>query len=167
MKFIGIDVGVNGGISIIDEDRLLTTYTIPRVKTKVDLAALNDILADQGNSVYVCIEDVHSIFGSSAKSNFSFGRIAGVLLGMVVSQKLYRYELVQPKKWQKEIWTSQDMIKKPNGRTDTKATSLLAAKRIFPGYDFTPTERARKPHDGLYDSALIAEYCRRIYGKGY
>lgn len=163
MEFIGIDVGVNGGIAVLKDDRKLDVFTIPKIKDTIDYTMLHHIIDDFSRPCFVCIEDVHSIFGSSAKSNFNFGKIAGVLLGMVVASN-YAYELVQPKIWQKEIWTNNDIVKKPNGKNDTKATSLIAAKRIFPGETFVATPRSKKPHDGLYDAALIAEYCRRLYG---
>ena len=159
--FGGIDVGKNGGIAIIS-DQGVQLHTIPKIGTKVDYIELNKIFTDLPKDCVFCIEDVHSIYGSSAKSNFSFGEIKGILTGMVVSNG-FRWELVQPKKWQKEVWTNGDMVKKTNNRTDTKATSLLAAKRLFPDQTFLATKRSSKPHDGLFDAALIAEYCRRTY----
>lgn len=160
--FGGIDVGKNGGIAIINSEGGLQLYTIPKIGTKVDYLELDKIFKSFDSKCRFCIEDVHSIFGTSAKSNFNFGEIKGILTGMVISNG-FPWELVPPKKWQKEIWTNSDMVKKPNKRTDTKATSLLAAKRIFPDQTFLATSRSKKPHDGLFDSALIAEYCRRVY----
>lgn len=169
MKYIGVDVGKNGGIAILDGNRNLQLYTIPKIKTKVDLPSLVNLINSLDDDSFVCIEDVHSIHGSSAKSNFEFGKIAGTILGMVVYREL-PYALVPPKTWQSEIWTTPDKVYKPSkkhksGRmVDTKPTSLLAAKRLFPKESFLATERSTKPHDGLYDSALIAEYCKRVYG---
>jgi hypothetical protein len=48
----------------------------------------------------VVIEDVHSIFGSSSKSNFQFGRSLGILEGVVNALDI-PYVKVQPKEWQK------------------------------------------------------------------
>lgn len=165
-KFVGIDVGLDGGIAVMDLDRNLELFTIPKIKTKVDLPALAAIFEGFRDNTYVCVEDVHSIFGSSAKGNFNFGRIAGILEALVVSQNFQAYQLVQPKVWQKEIWTNHDMIYKvaKTKKVDTKATSLLAAKRLFPRENFIATARSTKPHDGLFDAALIAEYCRLRYG---
>lgn len=167
--FCGVDVGANGGVAVIKGDELIL-HTIPKIGTVVDYASLSNIFwniaMEHGGTcsddVYVCIEDVHSIFGSSAKSNFSFGFIKGIKVG-IVSSLPYKYEMVQPKVWQKEIWTHSDMVKKANGRNDTKKTSLLVAKRLFPEETFLATARCSVPHDGLFDSALIAEYCRRKF----
>lgn len=157
------DPGINGGIAFILADGSLELYTIPKVGNKVDYRELASLLSKyRGGDVYFCIEDVHSIFGSSAKSNFSFGLIKGFKMG-VCFESGYSVDLVPPKKWQKEIWNTTDIVKKGNGRTDTKATSLLAAKRLFPNESFLKGSRSKKPFDGLYDAALIAEYCRRKF----
>jgi len=39
--------------------------------------------------------------------------------------------------------------------------ALVAAKRLFPGQDFTLTERATKAHDGMVDALLMSEYGKR------
>ena len=41
---------------------------------------------------------------------------------------------------------------------DTKAESILFCKRKFPNVDLTPTERSKKPHDGLSDALCMAYY---------
>ena len=53
-------------------------------------------------------------------------------------------------------YIKRDKTKGERFKTDTKATSLNAARRIFPGETFLATPRSKKPHDGLVDAALIA-----------
>ena len=161
-KYAAIDVGIKGGIAVLSDDNL-ELYPIPKIKQKVDYRALVSLLEGVLKDCFVVIEDVHSIFGSSAKSNFNFGFIKGFKVASIVAAGC-PYELVPPKTWQKEIWTNADMVKKANNRTDTKATSLMAAKRLFPAETFLATERSKKPSDGLVDAALMAEYCRRKFG---
>lgn len=164
-KVVAIDPGATGGIAVFLNGNLHELHTIPKVKGVVDyneLSSLWDSIVDKDTTIV--IEEVHSIFGSSAKSNFSFGKINGFLLGLIVSSKL-PYILVQPKKWQKDVWVNQDKIYKPGKAkktVDTKATSLLAAKRLFPNTDFRKSSRATKFHDGLVDAALIGKWF--IYG---
>ena len=74
---------------------------------------------------------------------------------------------VTPRTWQKSIWHEADRVmrakqdrKTKEGNTDTKKTSLNAAKRLFPTVNFIPKGK-KVPKDGLYDAALIAEYGRR------
>jgi hypothetical protein len=50
-----------------------------------------------------------------------------------------------------------------NGKIDTKSTSILAAKRLFPKFSLAISERASKPQDGVSDALLMAEYCRRNF----
>jgi hypothetical protein len=45
---------------------------------------------------------------------------------------------------------------------DTKDRALVAARNLWPDANFT-MERARKPHDGVVDALLLAEYGRRTW----
>lgn len=106
----------------------------------------------------------------------TFGFVAGAIQGIVVAAG-YPHTLVQPKKWQKEIYQGIPEIRKPpvmikkgkmagqmkKGNLDTKAMSLLAAKRLFPTLDLRASERCKKAHDGIVDALLIAEYGARQY----
>ena len=164
---IGIDPGKNGYICAYEETDTgswFVHYPTPLINTGVDMhlfrAIINGFTRDY--DVHCVIEDVHAIFGSSAKSTFNFGWIVGLTEGIVSSAGI-PYTKVTPKEWQKEMWQGIPLQKKPNGRTDTKAMSLLAAKRLFPNEDLTATERSVKPHDGKVDALLLAEYCRRKF----
>lgn len=139
-----------------------------------DLYQLSEIMAKMRNtySNLVCvIEDVHSIFGSSAKSTFNFGFNKGYLIGLLAANKI-PYVLVQPKEWQKVVWNNADMVvsyKQVKVKdkivskkvVDTKATSINAAKRLFPMIDFRKSERAKNIDDNKVDATLMSEYARR------
>jgi hypothetical protein len=174
MIFVGIDPGKNGGIAIINDQEIIL-HTIPQVSKEVDVRGLFDIFEGiklNTDPSKIVIEDVHSVFGASASANFQFGWITGFLEGMSMSLEI-PYFKIQPKIWQKEIWSGGKIIEIPtdkkdkNGnvkyKTDTKATSLLAAKRLFPNVSFVPTPRSKKDHDGLVDALLLAEYGRRKF----
>lgn len=153
---IGIDPGYSGGICFLNNrGEIEDLHTIPLTADgEVNFTGLIGIMSKVRGSDVVVLEDVHSIFGSSAKSNFQFGRICGIL--RTVSE-FTGAEIIMapPKTWQKKVWLEEDKVLKGK-RTDTKATSLNAAKRIFPDVDFRKSSRAAKPHDGLVDAALIA-----------
>lgn len=169
--YVGIDVGANGGIFAMNHlGEILLKTAIPHHKgtTEVDYRKMYSMLKQlraKGGfkcEVQVGVEDVHSLYGMSAKSNFNFGLIKGIKIGMLEALN-YDYNLVPPKAWQKLVWIEEDVVLKENGRSkDTKATSLNASKRIFPLVDFRKSSRAKKPHDGIFDAALIAEYIRII-----
>lgn len=118
-------------------------------------------------------EDVHALFGSSAVGTFEFGDANGALrtvlqlLGLYNDNSIAQVLAVAPKLWQKHAWKPQHIVylddkdKLGRKKKDTKATSMAAAKDLFPGVSFVP-KRARIPHDGLIDAALIAHYALRV-----
>ena len=140
-----------------------------------DLYQLSEIMAEirsKYDNLVCVIEDVHSIFGSSAKSTFNFGFNKGYLIGLLAANKI-PYILVQPKEWQKVVWTNADMVvsyKQVKVKdkivskkvVDTKATSINAAKRLFPTMDFRKSERAKNIDDNKVDATLMSEYARRM-----
>ena len=161
--YAAIDVGKEGAIVIFCNDKVLLKTVIPKIGNQIDLSAIRDIFIPYANKqVHVVIEDVHALYGASAKSTFNFGWSLGILEGMLSGLRI-PYTKVAPKLWQKGMWQGIKPIYKSNRAIDTKATSLLAAKRLFPNEDFRKSERATKPHDGIVDALLMAEYCRRKF----
>ena len=162
----GIDPGLKGGIVILSDPMQL--YVPPLIGGKMDWREYA-FLFDKLKDCIVVIEEVHSLYKSSAKSNFTFG---GMFYSAVclLHAKGVTFELVPPKIWQKEIWSHTDRVYVNRGKSkqiDAKKTSLLASRRLAPGEHFLfgeneakmrPRTRAR---DGLVDAFLIAEYCRR------
>lgn len=165
---VGIDVGKKGAITFISKDKKVRGYwKVPTIKDKeIDITQLGEIFRNLSLNYdigVVIIEDVHSIFGAGAKANFQFGRCLGLLEGMTIAFSL-PFIKAKPKDWQKEMWEGVSKIMKPGTKkVDTKATSLVAAQRLFPGEKFLPTERSKVPHDGIVDGLLMAEYGRRKY----
>lgn len=167
--YLGIDVGAKGFITL-NTGTELKFYSI----ADNDNYKLADILGNikkEYPNVVCAIEEVHSIFGSSAKATFAFGEINGLLKGLLIANKI-PYHLIQPKKWQSEIWDNKDMVVSYKNITikdklttkkeiNTKQTSLNAAKRIFPMVDLRKTERCKNLDDNKCDSLLISEYARR------
>jgi len=165
-NYCGIDVGKNGGLAVIQGGDMFL-HKIPLIGKIVDLHELHNIIrsftVDYGPHI-VCLEDVSSIPGSSAGSNFAFGENKGQLEGLLAGMGA-SYQKVPPKTWQKVCWEGVPIQKKSCGKkNDTKLTSLIAAKRLFPGETFLASSRSTVPHDGLIDAALIAKYAQIKYG---
>jgi hypothetical protein len=179
---IGCDPGKNGGIVALTESGKLIMYKTPLVNKEIDINKFKNIivsiagdLSDNGNwkdDVLVVIEDVHSIFGAGAKSNFQFGRALGILEGIVSSLDI-PFIKIQPKKWQEICFAGVSVTYKSGGKmkinkktgkeelkqqVDTKAMALQAAKRFFPNTSFKATDRSEKDHDGIVDSVLLAKF---------
>lgn len=171
--YMGIDPGSKGFISVLKQENGEKVFEFYSIEDN-DAYQLGDILSEikhKYQNVTCVMEEVHAIFGSSAKSTFSFGEINGILKGLLIANKI-PYHLVAPKTWQKEMWDNKDLvvayktikikdkdvIKK---EVNTKQTSFNTAKRIFPHIDLRKTERCKKSDDNKVDSLLIAEYGRR------
>lgn len=167
--YMGIDPGEKGFITVM-KDKAMIFFSIK----DNDFYRIDEFLKEMKelNPNIVCImEEVHAIFGSSAKATFSFGEINGLLKGLLIANKI-PYHLVPPKKWQGELWDSKDMVitykdvfikgkETKRKEVNTKKTSFNTASRLFPMVDFRKTERCKNPDDNKIDSILLAEYGRR------
>jgi len=101
MLIAGIDPGSNGVIAVLDSLN-------PDSVTLLDLAKVTAFDASQWlhkqklDSVW--IEDVHSLFGMSAKSNFTFGKNVGIATTIAeIATHGQTIKTVTPKIWQKYI----------------------------------------------------------------
>lgn len=159
--YMGIDVGGKGFITT-QKDGHFSHYSIE----DNGYYQLSEIMAEirKEKEIVCVIEDIHSIYGASAKSTFNFGFCKGYLIGLLVANRI-PYHLIPPKEWQKEIWSNADKVVKysSDGKksTDTKNTSINACKRIFPHLDLRKNERCRNIDDNKVDSILMSEYARR------
>lgn len=166
---MGIDPGGKGVIAT-QKDGVFSHFFIE----DNDLYQLSEIIAKirQESPNIVCVmEEVHAIFGSSAKATFSFGEIFGELKALLAANNI-PFVLIQPKEWQKEMWINSDMeytykpvvvkgVSQTKKKVNTKATSINAAKRLFPTMDFRKSERCKNIDDNKVDATLMCEYARR------
>lgn len=178
MNIIGIDPGKKGAIAFLHSDSRKHTHIMPLIANEFDIRQFTVLLgggyiADR-SQYHFYIEKVHAIFGSAAGATFNFGHICGAIEG-VVSTLGFAYTLVQPKTWQKVMYQGIPEIRKASikitkgkragtlmkGKLNTKAMSLLAAKRLFPNVNLFASDKSKMPHDGIVDALLIAEYGRR------
>lgn len=168
--YIGIDPGVKGCISIVDEiGKFVESFFLLKNTKNVDAVEISNTLLNLSkyeDNCHVIIENIHAIFGSSAKGTFNFGFIAGLIEGVIATIGL-PYTKVNPKIWQKEMFRGVNVITKPSttGKTqviDTKKMSFLASHRIFPTVDLRRTSKCKNEDDNFSDSLLMAEYGRRM-----
>lgn len=167
--YIGIDIGKAGAIAVIYPNGEMDTYQMPMIKTELDFPELINILQStidmSKGQAHIVYEKLGVIFGSSKQTAFSMGQQAGAVEMACICQSI-PYTMVRAVDWQKQMFQGLDQITKPSktGATqvrDTKAMALVAIKRLFPKMKLTFGERATKPHDGLIDAVLMAEYARR------
>lgn len=161
--YIGIDPGSMGFVAVMYPNGDKDFLSIRDAGYKGVAEFLKGVASGSGGDLVCCMEEVHAILGSSAKSTFAFGMANGVLIGIMTGLGI-PYHLVQPKAWQGEVWVNNDKVYKPVGgrrRVDTKRTSLNAGRRLFPQVDFRRTARCKDDDDNKCDALLICEYGRR------
>ena len=143
--FIGIDPGKSGGIAYIDTEQGFS-FTEPYSDN-----ALIDLCSDasKGGQVICCLEKVGAMPGQGVVSMFSFGQSVGYIKGVLESFRI-PYQEITPQKWKREFGLSSD-----------KAKSAEICGRLFPDVSLLATPRCRKPHDGMAEALLMAEYARR------
>lgn len=152
MIYIGIDPGLDGGIAVLDENIWVSTLPVVLAgkKRNMDEQQMHNILVPfTGLDSLVTIELVSARPGQGVTSMFRFGTGWGFLRGICVGLGL-PYQMVRPQEWQKVMMKGQP-----------KGSEYLVASRLWPGIDWRKSDRAKKPHDGMVDAALIAEYSRR------
>lgn len=144
MIYIGIDPGVSGALAVLREGREAQVVTWDPESYKDALRAVSVA----GEWAVACLEKVSAMPKQGVTSMFNFGENFGYIRGLLEANGI-PYELVTPKKWQKEFSVTD------------KNSSVGVCKRLFPGVSLRRTEKCRKDHDGMSDALLMAEYARR------
>ena len=149
--YCGFDPGRDGALAILGyrDEPVLVPFDEEEYATwlrRLSLLTRNGI----DGSVFCIVEHVGAMPGQGVTSCFSFGRGFGFILGLLAAFCL-PYELVRPQKWKKEFSCTSD-----------KNTSIEVAKRLFPGVDLRRTPKCTKPHDGICEALLMAEYAKRM-----
>jgi crossover junction endodeoxyribonuclease RuvC len=150
---LGIDPGLDGGLAFIG-DGLFDIMTMPILENdkgrELDEEAIASIIKQYQNGIILAVvEKVHSMPKQGVRSTFTFGMGYGQIKGILAALAIPR-ELVRPQEWQRTILKGY-----PEG------SEAIVASQLFPGRDFRKSQRSKKPHSGILDAVLIAEYGRR------
>jgi hypothetical protein len=148
MKVCGIDPGNSGAICVLD-----TVYPVPALfldlKKHTVYETVKWLHAQQVQSIW--IEDVHSLFGMSAKSNFGFGRNLGTIIAIaeMVAADSIVVNKVTPKIWQKYAGVT----------SKGKAIKANVAQLVLTMYPSATIHGAKGGLlDGRSDALMIAHY---------
>lgn len=152
---IGIDIGCNGGIALLEESGDIIDLTKPRLrredgKQEWDGYWLANLLEEYRHMETVMYIEACGYHYRDVKAARSLAMCEGIVVG-VASSLGYGIERVQAKVWQKAL-----MGKIPQGRT--KEFALDYAQQRWPRADWTKSKRAKKADDGFVDAALVALY---------
>jgi crossover junction endodeoxyribonuclease RuvC len=148
MISVGIDPGKSGGIAVMQNNKIRDL--VPYSDTAV-IEICEELQDNIHNDIPVkcCLEKVGAMPGQGVVSMFSFGQTFGFIRG-VLEAFYIPYQLVPPQRWKKEFTITKD-----------KTTAVEACQRLFPGVNLLATDKCKRPHDGMAEALLMAEYARR------
>ncbi len=153
MIIIGIDPGINGAISIIENKKILEVYDTPTMidgkknKRQINSAQVTNIIKERLNKnqdVVVVVEQVNAMPGQGVTSMFNFGQSFGVIKGICAALSLPIY-FVRPTKWKKHF----NLIKTNKDASRTKVIEV---------YPEIVGKLHRKKDSNRADAILIALY---------
>lgn len=153
MIYIGVDPGKRGGFAILEQDesgqQTVEVYPWDDSEFVHKMRALAEDEDIRNAGIVAAVEKVGAVHGNGIVSMFSFGRSLGFIEG-VLSGCWISYQLVPPKKWKDMFSLNSDKVK-----------SIEVCKRLFPDVSLRRTEKCTTDSDGMAESLLISEWCRR------
>ena len=153
MIIIGIDPGINGAISIIENKKIIEVYDTPTMidgkknKRQINGAQVTNIFKERLNGekeVVVVVEHVNAMPGQGVTSMFNFGQSFGVIKGICAALNLPIY-FVRPAKWKKHF----NLIKTHKDASRTKVIEI---------YPEISSQLSRKKDSNKADAIIIARY---------
>ena len=153
MIIIGIDPGISGAISIIENKKILEVYDVPTMidgkknKRQINSAQVTNIIKERiisGKEVVVVVEQVNAMPGQGVTSMFNFGQSFGVIKGICAALGLPIY-FVRPSKWKKHF----NLIKTNKDASRTK---------VIEAYPEISSKLHRKKDSNRADAILIGLY---------
>jgi len=150
MLIAGIDPGTNGAIAVLDSSNPDSVALLDLKKNSI--CDTWNWLHTEGlalKSSKIWVEDVHSMFGMSAKSNFGFGRNLGTVLTIAELLTGKDPNTITPKIWQKYIGVTV------KGKAIKQEVAKIA-KGLYPNADLHGKRGGLL--DGRADALMIAHY---------
>ena len=107
MIIIGIDPGVSGAISVLENKKVLEVYDMPTMidgkknKKQVNGSQVTNIIKErllEAKEMIVVVEHVNAMPGQGVTSMFNFGQSFGVIKGICSALSIPIY-FVRPTKW--------------------------------------------------------------------
>lgn len=150
MNIIGIDPGQKGGVAILC-GCYASAYPMPdTVKGIVDLITS----FASGGQYTLVVERAQAMPKQGVTGVFTYGQHFGAFEAIAACLDI-PYISIPPREWKKAMGLNSD-----------KTSSIVEAERLFPTTSLLPTDRCKKPSDGMAEALLIAEYGKRKLGKG-
>ena len=155
MIIFGIDPGVSGAISVLENKKIIEIFDMPTMidgkksKRQVNGSQVTNIIKEQLNNnkekeTIVVVEHVNAMPGQGVTSMFNFGQSFGVIKGICAALSLPIY-FVRPAKWKKYF----NLIKTNKDASRTK---------VIQTYPEISSKLSRKKDSNKADAILIARY---------
>ena len=153
MIIIGIDPGISGAISIIEDKKVLEVYDTPTMidgkknKKQINGAQVTNIIKEvlnSGKEVIVVVEHVNAMPGQGVTSMFNFGQSFGVLKGIFSAMQI-PMDFVSPIKWKKFF----NLINTNKDASRTKAIEI---------YPYFSSKLSKKKDANKADAILISSF---------
>ena len=153
MIILGIDPGVSGAISILENKKVIDVFEMPTMidgkknKKQINGSQVANIFRETMNvykETIVVVEHVNAMPGQGVTSMFNFGQSFGVIKGISSALKLPIY-FVRPTKWKKHF----NLIKTNKDASRTKVIEV---------YPEISSKLSRKKDSNKADAILIARY---------
>jgi len=153
MMIFGIDPGISGAISILENKKVVEVYEMPTMidgkknKKQVNGYEVTNIIKARLNvskEIVVVVEHVNAMPGQGVTSMFNFGQSFGVIKGICSALSLPIY-FVRPNKWKKHF----NLIKTNKDASRTKVMEV---------YPEISSKLSRKKDSNKADAILIARY---------
>ena len=153
MIILGIDPGVSGAISVLENKKVVDVFEMPTMidgkknKKQINGSQVANIFRDRMNGdteTIVVVEHVNAMPGQGVTSMFNFGQSFGVIKGICSALKLPIY-FVRPTKWKKHF----NLIKTNKDASRTKVIEV---------YPEISSKLSRKKDSNKADAILIARY---------
>ena len=152
--YIGIDPGAKGALCLLVPVTKQVAFKSTSDKPLDLLKWLTQIQAHYELRV-IMIEDVHSIYGTSANSNFNFGYNVG-LVNTVSQCSGSSVDRVTPKAWQKKVG-----VKKKGKAIKVEVGGIC--ERLYPEVSIRGSRGGLL--DGKSDSLMLAHYAFLKYNQ--
>ena len=150
MNIAGIDPGTNGAIAVLDSENPDSVELLDLKKNTI--FEVFDWMEGEISSFSpgeIWIEDIHSMYGMSAKSNFGFGKNLGIVTAIAEVISASRPNTVTPKIWQKYIGVTA------KGKAIKKQVAKIA-QGLYPTAELHGKRGGLL--DGRSDALMIAHY---------
>jgi hypothetical protein len=168
ISFCGCDPGLSGGFAVVSGDKIQYKMVMPtishkskagKIKTEIDREGVLSFLKTLPPHTHVAIEEVQAYRKQNITATCTTCKNYGILLMASTVAHMCITEVPS------DIWQNHFGILPVNtaGGKTTKHQAFDIAHMIYPNENFTKSERAHKPHDGMVDATLIAKYCQSIF----